>query len=211
MDGIHDLALFIGAGLLLNLTPGPDMLLVATRASTQGWRAGMWASLGIGLGCLLHVGLAALGLTAVLAASETAYTVLKLIGAAYLFWIGIQLLWPRQSAGVQPQVAPAKASSPFWQGVWTNALNPKVALFFLAFLPQFIDMSAPGHSLGLLLLGALFTLNGLLVNLGVALCGVALARRLSGAPKLGWLRAHLTRCVGVLFVGLGLRLALSNR
>src|ERR1700729_1434923 len=136
MFGTHDLWLFVISGLLLSVTPGPDTLYIVSRSSTQGWRAGAVAALSIGVGTLVHVAAAALGLSAILAASATAFTAVKVVGAAYLLYVGISLI---RSAGKQPastgaiSVRPASIRDIFVQGFLTNVLNPKVALFFLAF------------------------------------------------------------------------------
>lgn len=212
--GIHDLPLFIGAGLLLNLTPGVDLALIAARSTAQGFRAGAAAALGVGAGCMLHTLAAASGLSALLAASATAFTLLRWVGAAYLVWLGIQLLRtrtaPRDDADAAPDTAAAPAVSArraFAQGFLTNALNPKVALFFLAFVPQFIAVDAPDKALAFIVLGLLFDVNGTLVNVGLAWALATLRQRV-GAP--GWLGRWLRRGVGALFVALGLKLALGD-
>lgn len=207
---VHDLALFVGAALLLNLTPGPDMLFVAGTGAARGRAAGLMAALGVGAGCLFHTLLAALGLSALLAASELAFNAVKWAGAAYLVWTGVQMLRARPAATAAE--APARRSgSPFWQGALTNALNPKVALFFLAFLPQFIDAGAPGQALALLMLGTFFNIGGTAVNLVVALVASGAAAGLAtrgGGSRMG---AWLQRAAGALFIGLGVKLALSSR
>ncbi|HEX6706503.1 MAG TPA: LysE family translocator [Albitalea sp.] len=204
---IHDLPLFVAAGLLLNLTPGPDMLFVAGSSAAHGRRAGVMAALGVGAGCGVHMVLAALGLSALLATSALAFEVVKWAGAAYLVWIGVGMLRrpARSSTEAGPVVvAPSRV---FWQGALTNALNPKVALFFLAFLPQFINAGAPGQTLGLLALGLLFDIGGTAVNVGVAwLAGSVRAGLSKGSAGL-WLR----RSAGALFVGLGVKLAIASR
>lgn len=203
---VHDLALFVGAALLLNLTPGPDMLFVAGTGAARGRAAGLMAALGVGAGCLFHTLLAALGLTALLAASELAFNAVKWAGAAYLVWTGVQMLRARPAAATAE--APARRSgSPFWQGALTNALNPKVALFFLAFLPQFIGPAVEHKALAFLLLGLLFNFNGLWVNVGWALAAAWLASRATTLQKgMHW----LDRIAGAMFVGFGLKLALSD-
>lgn len=206
---IHDLPLFMAAALLLNLTPGADMLFVAGTGAAQGRRAGILAALGVGVGCLLHMALATIGLSALLVTSAWAFELVKWVGAAYLVWLGIGLL---RRAG--PASAPAAASvAPrrvFWQGVLTNALNPKVALFFLAFLPQFIVPDAPGQAMAFLVLGALFDASGTAVNVGVALLASGMSRRWS-AQAGGRAGRWLQRAAGVMFVGLGVKLAISSR
>jgi threonine/homoserine/homoserine lactone efflux protein len=208
MTGVHDLWLFIVSGLLLNMTPGVDTLYIVGRGTTQGWRAGAVAALGIGAGCIAHTLAAALGLSAILAASAAAFMLVKWVGAAYLVYLGVTLLLTRsrRSAGIAPP--PATLYRVFAQGFLTNVLNPKVALFFLAFLPQFIDADAPHKALAFLLLGAIFNVNGTLWNLLVAWSASSLCRKLAtGDGVVTW----LNRALGGLFVALGVRLALSER
>ena len=211
--GIHDLALFASAALLVNLTPGPDMLFVVGSSAARGRRDGVFAALGIGLGCMLHIALAALGLSALLAASAAAFTVVKWIGAAYLVWTGLAMLRASSAPG-RIDVRTALPSSPMkvlWQGAATNALNPKVALFFLAFLPQFISPGSDGQALALVVLGFLFNAGGTVVNVGVALLAGAARERWAGSPGAGRLAAWLQRAAGALFVALGVKLAFSSR
>lgn len=212
---IHDLPLFLAAALLVNLTPGPDMLFVAGSSAAQGQRAGVMAALGVGAGCLLHVALAAVGLSALLAASATAFGVVKWVGAVYLVWVGITMLRAaaaraERASAMLPQGV-SRVSRVFWQGAWTNALNPKVALFFLAFLPQFIVPGAPHQALSFLTLGLVFTAGGVAVNLGVALLTDRLRAGLAGRGGSARVGSWLKRAAGVLFVGLGLKLALGSR
>src|SRR4051794_29798877 len=138
--GIHQLWLFILSGLLLNVTPGPDTAYIIGRSIQLGWRGGAAAALGISCGCLVHVFGAAIGLSALLMTSAAAFAVLKLAGAAYLLFTGVQMLLSRPGpvADVTVQQGAIPLRRVFWQGALTNALNPKVALFFLAFLPQFV-------------------------------------------------------------------------
>jgi threonine/homoserine/homoserine lactone efflux protein len=205
---VHDLALFAGAALLLNLTPGADMLFVAGTGAARGRRAGVLAALGVGAGCALHTVLAAVGLSALIAASELAFNLVRWAGAAYLVWLGIGLLRPRRGAAGG---APAPSGNPFWQGALTNALNPKVALFFLAFLPQFIEAGAPGQAWALVVLGTLFNAGGTAVNLVVALLASRVAQGLAARGPARGLGLWLQRACGALFVGLGLKLALGSR
>jgi len=217
MFGIHDLTLFVLSGLLLNITPGPDMLYIIGRGSAHGPRAGLVAALGVGAGCMVHVSAASLGLSVILAASATAFSVVKLAGAAYLVWVGICLL--RTRANGREEGAPAETvrragngcagtRAIFLQGFLTNALNPKVALFFLAFLPQFIDPASPQKSWAFLLLGLIFTLNGTIWNLFVGWSSARIAGRMSRG---GALSAWFNRGVGAVFLYLGCRLALAER
>lgn len=201
------------AALLVNLTPGPDMLFVIGNSAANGRRAGVMAALGIGAGCVLHTLLAAVGLSALLAASALAFEVVKWIGAAYLVWVGIGMMRSR----ARGPVATAQAVTPgrvFWQGALTNALNPKVALFFLAFLPQFISPGESGQSgqvMAFLVLGTIFNVGGTLINVVMALAAGAVREQLSQSAGAGRIGAWLKRAVGAVFVGLGVKLALSSR
>ena len=208
MLGTHDLLLFIASGLLLNITPGADSLYIVTRSATQGRRAGVAAALGISLGCCVHILAAALGISALLAASASAFTFIKLLGAAYLVYVGVSLLRHRPQAQVQAGDTLARSpwKSIFIQGFLTNALNPKVALFFLAFVPQFIDPNAPNKALAFIFLGAIFNFNGTLWCLFLAWSAAHLKSLGAGRRASQW----LGRGVGALFVALGLRLALSK-
>lgn len=203
--GVNDLPLFIAAGLLLNVTPGADLALIGAHSAAHGFRNGAAAALGVGAGCFVHVAAAALGLSALIAGSATAFTLLRWAGAAYLVWLGIGLL--RGSAGAAPQAAAETGVAlrrSFAQGFLTNALNPKVALFFLAFLPQFIDARAPHKALAFLALGAVFAFNGTLVNVAFAALVARLRSALGARAAIGrW----LGRGVGALFIALGVRLA----
>jgi threonine/homoserine/homoserine lactone efflux protein len=207
--GTHDLWLFVLSGLLLNITPGPDTLYIVGRSSTLGVRAGAVAALGIGAGVLVHICAAALGLSALLAASATAFAVVKIVGAAYLVYVGISLLRTKGSDPSSPAVTlrPARLRSVFFQGFLTNVLNPKVALFFLAFLPQFVMADAPSKPVTFLFLGAIFDFNGTLWNLLVAWSTARISSRFAGGDRF---KIWFNRCVGSLFVFVGLRLALAH-
>lgn len=210
MLGTHDLMLFVISGLLLNVTPGPDTLYIVGRSSTQGLRAGAIAALGIGTGILVHITAAALGLSAILAASASAFIIVKIAGAAYLVYVGVSLIRsPAHPAGSAAAVefAPATLRTVFLQGFLTNVLNPKVALFFLAFLPQFVQSDAPSKPLAFLFLGAIFNLNGTLWNLFVAWSS---ARIGGGFRRNAAVARWFTRCVGAMFIYLGIRLALHR-
>jgi RhtB (resistance to homoserine/threonine) family protein len=210
MFGIHDLTLFIVSGLLLNIAPGPDSLLIMARSATQGWRAGSAAALGIGAGTCIHVLAAALGLSALLAASSWAFTLVKWIGAAYLVWIGLAMLLGRSRPAAPPLAPPAALPYRriFVQGFLTNVLNPKVALFFLAFVPQFIAPDAPHKALAFIVLGTIFNINGMLWCHFLAVFTAQASRRLTiGAAAARW----LNRGIGALFLSFGLRLALAER
>jgi threonine/homoserine/homoserine lactone efflux protein len=165
------------------------------------------AALGIGAGCCVHILAAALGLSAILAASSTAFTVVKYVGAAYLIYVGWSMLRSRPSQAAAVEAIPAAPlRSIFAQGFLTNVLNPKVALFFLAFVPQFIDPAAPHKALAFLVLGAIFNFNGTLWCLFLAW----LSARVGALGMSRRLGAWLNRAVGAVFVFLGVRLALSK-
>jgi len=212
--GIHDLPLFVLAGLLLNITPGPDMMYIIGRSTGQGWKAGAAATFGVSAGCSVHITAAALGISALLTASTTAFTILKVVGAVYLIYVGISMIRKTGDRSLVPNER-TKGSVPnvlafgtrdlspvFWQGFLTNALNPKVALFFLAFLPQFIDLDAPMKPLAFLVLGAIFTFTATWWNLFVAWS----AARMSAAIDNRWV-SWGERAIGAFFVALGVKLA----
>ena len=196
----QSLALFVVAGLALNLTPGPDMLYVAARGASEGRVAGIASALGIGAGTLVHIALVAAGLAALLSAVPVAYLAIRLGGAGYLVFLGVRALRARAPAAATP-LAPASLGAIFRQGVITNVLNPKVALFFLAFLPQFVDPAGGSTALQVVVLGLLFDTTGTLVNLAVALASSHAANKLRGPSMI------LQRVTGGIFVALGLRLA----
>ena len=215
--GIDNLGIFIAAGLLLNLTPGPDVLYIVGNGLRGGWRGGVVAALGITAGCFVHIAAATVGLSALIAASATAFTVLKWIGAAYLVYMGASMLLARARGGAPQAVASAgpltdavgvvKLRKVFLQGFWTNALNPKVALFFLAFLPQFIHPDAQHKTWTFLLLGLVFNVNALPVNLAYGLGAAWLSGRMKSVQHgMAWLE----RGAGALFMYFGIRLALSE-
>jgi threonine/homoserine/homoserine lactone efflux protein len=213
MSGIDHLLLFAAAGILLNLTPGPDVLYIVTHALRSGARAGIVAACGITAGCFVHIAAAALGVSALMAASATAFTVLKWAGAAYLVWVGAGMLLARRPEGLVLDPAGAAAQGApgmkrvFLQGFWTNVLNPKVALFFLAFLPQFISPGVESKTLAFLFLGLVFNFNGLWVNIAWALAAAWLAGRVGAVQRgMHWLE----RAAGAMFIGFGLKLALTD-
>lgn len=208
MFGTENLPLFIISGLLLNITPGADILYILGRSGTQGFRGGSIAALGIGAGCLVHIVAATIGISALIAASATAFTTIKYIGAAYLVYLGVSMLRnSNKTVGDVESLPETKLGTIFWQGFLTNALNPKVALFFLAFLPQFIAPDAENKSLAMLFLGIVFDFNGTIWNLFVAWAASGLAsqvRRTTAVTK--WLK----RSIGGLFLYFAAKLAVSH-
>lgn len=208
MFGTTDLALFVVSGLLLNISPGPDTLYILGRTASQGWRGGAVAALGIGAGLIIHTFAAALGLSAILAASATAFDIVKWVGAAYLVYLGFLLFFTRPANLRQSPVLPAaKLRTVFFQGLLTNVLNPKVALFFLAFLPQFIEPGTADKTVAFLFLGLIFNFNGTLWNLFVAWSAARVSNRLRDS---GRFTLWLNRTIGALLVYLGVRLAASH-
>jgi threonine/homoserine/homoserine lactone efflux protein len=222
MTGVHDLALFVAAGLLLNVTPGPDMAYIAARSAAGGVRDGVAATLGITAGCVVHTLAAAFGLAALLATSSAAFALVKWCGAAYLLYIGARLLAGAAKSGSEPAIVAARPRAPvrekvdpvpesartFREALIINVFNPKVALFFLAFLPQFISADAPAKALSFVLLGCLFSFNSLFVNLPVAWLASRASRGLRASARLSrWLAG----AAGALFVALAARLATLER
>lgn len=212
MFGIHDLALFIFSGFLLNLTPGPDSILVVSKSAKHGIKAGSVAVFGICIGCFVHVFAAALGLSAILASSATAFTIVKLCGAAYLMYIGAQALMTKlkTTESTEHSVTEDQFSyrSTFLQGFLSNALNPKVALFFLAFVPQFIDHDAPNKAMSFILLGSVFIFNSLIYCHLLALFTVLASQRI----KAGYtFKRIMNRGIGAMFIAFGLKLALTSQ
>lgn len=207
MPDSHSLILFLAAGLALNFTPGPDMLYVAARGASEGRAAGIVSAVGIGAGTLVHIALVALGLAALLIAMPVAYLALRIAGAAYLIYLGVRA-FRSQGALAPPRLKSAPLLGVFRQGVLTNIFNPKVALFFLAFLPQFVDQSRGNPTLQVIVLGLLFDTTGTLVNLAVALGSSGAGARLRANGRANKVLHKLT---GVLFIGIGIRLALSHR
>ena len=211
MLGTHDLLLFAATVFVLNATPGVDMALTVGATLRAGWRQGVAVVLGINLGCVFHTFAAAFGLAALLAASAEAFTIVKLVGAAYLLYVawGMAKAGLARSAPAQGPTAavPASFGRGVWQGFLTNALNPKVALFYLALLPQFIDADAPQKTLAFVFLGLWFVVQGGLFSLALVLLA-ALARHLPARPGVG--RALNLGGAG-LFTFLAVRLALVER
>jgi threonine/homoserine/homoserine lactone efflux protein len=205
-DAAH-LGLFVIAALVLLLTPGPAVLYIVTRSVDQGRRAGLVSVLGVHAGTLVHVGAAAAGLSAVLAASATAFSVVKYLGAAYLVYLGIRQLVSRGGESANAAPAAPRLRRAFVDGFVVNVLNPKTALFFLAFLPQFVTVSRGAVAAQILGLGLVFCALGLMTDGLYALTAGSVAH---------WLRARrgvaLTRrwIPGTMYIGLGLATALSG-
>jgi threonine/homoserine/homoserine lactone efflux protein len=202
-------ATFVTAAVLLNLSPGPDMAFILGQTAKRGVQSGFSAMFGIWTGAFIHVIFAALGLSAILATSAVAFSAVKWIGAAYLIWLGIQALRSKgTNMSVNSQLSPKGLMKIFKQGVLVAVLNPKVAIFFLAFLPQFVEAGAGPVSAQLFLHGSLIIVVAALVEPPLILIGGKLTGYLSNNKQVSqW----MDRGLGALFVGLGIKLATSDR
>jgi len=208
MHGIHDYGLFVAACILLNVTPGQDTFYILGRSVAQGRRIGVASALGVSAGTVVHTLAAALGLSALLASSATAYLVVKIAGALYLVYLGVRAIVA--SAGPAPLTAPADTTAwpAFRQGLVTNVLNPKVALFFLAFLPQFVTPASDERLAAFLLLGLTFVATGTVWVLVLAMVAATAGARFARHAAL---QRWLPRAMGALFVYLGVRLLADER
>jgi threonine/homoserine/homoserine lactone efflux protein len=205
MDGITNLWAFMAAGLLLNLTPGPDTFYILGRSTAQGSRVGLLSALGIGLGSLGHTLLAAFGLSALLATSAMAFLAVKLLGAGYLLWLGVKMLRrPGSSVAATGELAVARPGRILREAFLTNLFNPKVALFFLAFLPQFVKPGATAVSF--VILGLTFVATGLLWCALLAL----LSARLGDWLRRKGVAQRLDQLCGGLFILLGINLLFAR-
>ena len=205
---LHTLIAFVSASLLLAISPGPDNLFVLMQSAARGWKAGVVVTLGLCTGLIVHTAAVAFGVAILIRESAVAFTVLKLAGAAYLLW----LAWGAWRAG-PAQIGVSGVQSPslrrmYLRGIAMNVSNPKVAIFFLAFLPQFVSPDAGPVAPQIFILGALFGLSSLTVFCGVALAAGAIRRRLIGSARA---QSMLNRLAATVFAGLALRLVLSSR
>lgn len=211
---------FLLAAFLLNISPGPDMAYIVGQTAVHGRKIGLFSSVGVVSGAFVHVVAAALGLSAILATSAFAFAIVKWVGVAYLVWLGINAL--RRSFARPPAIDCADADphhdrpvarnitafQAWRQGVMIDVLNPKVAIFFMAFLPQFVDPALGHNAAQFLVLGSLVNLIGLLVETVIVLMVAATAMRMTGHSVLGnWLH----RALGAMFIGLGVRLAITEQ
>lgn len=213
---------FLIAAFLLNISPGPDMAYIVGQTAVHGRKIGLFSTFGVVSGAFVHVIAAALGLSAILATSALAFAIVKWVGVAYLVWLGIGALrssFGRRSNDVADEGAseirisksPITALQAWRQGVMIDVLNPKVAIFFMAFLPQFVD-PAQGHgAVQFLVLGSLVNLIGLIVESTIVLMVAAAAVRIKGHHAVGAIGTWLQRALGAMFIALGARLALSQQ
>jgi threonine/homoserine/homoserine lactone efflux protein len=198
---------FLVAAFMLNIAPGPDMLYVIGRSVGQGRKAGIVSSLGVFVGCWVHILAAAFGIAALLRSSPVAFNVVRYAGAGYLLYLGARMIAQKTDLA-RPELEPENLMSIFRQGVITNVLNPKVAMFFLAFLPQFVDARRGSVAWQILLLGLIFNVGGTQVNLAVACAGGTLGELLRRNQRIARMQRWFT---GLIFIGLGLRLAWQRR
>lgn len=206
--GITDLYLFIIAGLLLNITPGADMLYILNNTFSKDFKAGFIAALGIGAGCFVHVFFASAGLSALLHSSPTAFMMVKYIGVIYLIYLGFSMLINRsKNKSINMEKKPKSTKKVFWQGFFINVLNPKVALFFITFLPQFIDVNSEHKVLAPLVLGVIFIVIGTIVNILIAYFALRLSSNISVTR---YISSVVKKLVGFLFIGFGIKLALEK-
>ena len=202
-----DIALFIVASALLTIAPGPDIVYVLARGIGQGVKAGIAAALGFATGCIFHTALAALGVAALIRSSETAFNLVRYAGAAYLVWIGIQALRHRGSFSLDADDERGTLAAIYRQSVIGNMLNPKVTLFFLAFLPQFVNPHGAGVGLQMLLLGAIFMLQTVVIFGAVAVFSGMIGDTMRRKPALA---RHLNTFAGITFIALGIRVAFAD-
>lgn len=199
---------FVAAALVVLLIPGPGVLYVVARSISQGQRAGLASALGLSAGALVHVAAATAGLSAIVLASATAFGVVKALGAGYLIYLGISTLLARR-ATIGPQISgPVSTSRLFTDGVIVTVFNPKVAVFFLAFLPQFVDSSGASVPRQILLLGIIYATLALVTDSAYALLAGSLRRWLGGRVMQGPLPRYTS---GGLYLGLGVSAALTGR
>ena len=208
MFGIHDFGIFLATGILVNLTPGQDTFYILGRSISQGRSAGVASVFGISSGSLVHTIAAALGFSAVLAASASAFLALKLFGAAYLVYLGARMLFSRASpAFISSSFESSSVYAIYRQGLFTNVLNPKVALFFLAFMPQFIAADSPNKFMAFVTLGLCFVTTGTIWCFCLASFASLFGDRLRGSTRFADI---LNRTAGALFIFLGVRLAATK-
>ena len=200
--------LFVGVSWALILAPGPDMLYVITRGVTQGRKAGMLSALGVICGILVHTTAAAFGLTLILQTSALAFLIVKYLGAIYLIYLGIKSWRDKSTFNLQTEASRVSFSRVFWQGVLSNVLNPKIAIFFLAFLPQFVDKGSSQVTLQMVSLGLTFACFGLCFLLVVGYSSGTIGSWLIHRPHYA---QFLQRVAGGILIGLGVRLALTER
>lgn len=211
MHGITHFSTFLLAGILLNLTPGADTMYILGRSLSNGRSAGILSALGISTGTLIHCLMAVMGLSVILAKSAFAFSTVKYLGAAYLVFLGVKALLSKNRP-IQKQTIPSEQAGLsrriYLSGIFTNLLNPKVALFFLAFLPQFVLPEYQHQALPFLLLGLTFVSTGTIWCLVLAFFAATLSGQLRTRPAI---KPVIDKLTGILFISLGIRLAFTRR
>jgi len=207
MMGIQHYETFLLAAILLNITPGNDTIYILSRTIAQGRKAGIMSVLGIGTGSLVHTFFAAIGLSVIIAQSPVLFNIIKYAGAAYLFYIGVSMILSKSPVINLITPKNEKYHKIYLQAVLTNVLNPKVALFFISFLPQFIDPTYSNHYLSFIILGLSFTITGTLWCLLLALFASVISGALIKNNKTG---SYLTKACGFILIGLGVKVALAK-
>jgi threonine/homoserine/homoserine lactone efflux protein len=207
MPPVSSLMVFSAAALALLLVPGPSVFYIVTRSVDQGRVAGLVSVLGIHTGTLVHLAAAVVGLSAIIVASSIAFTTIKYIGAAYLIYIGIRRLLSKDESEVRAQSTSRSLARVYWQGFLVNLLNPKTALFFLAFLPQFVERGGEPVALQTTILGLLFIGIGMLSDSTYALVASGARSRILASPAVARRREAIT---GTIYIGLGVTAALAG-
>ncbi len=209
MFGITDLYLFIIAGLLLNITPGVDMLYILNNTFQKGFKTGIVAALGISVGCLFHVFLVVIGLSVILETSIVVFTIIKYFGVVYLIYLGIVMIRKaKDKIELDNPILKSKSlKKVFINGTLINILNPKIAVFFITFLPQFINVDAHNKSMGLIILGLTFIFFGTLVNIIISYISLEITSKFTYSDLFTLI---LKRVVGILFIIFGLILAMES-
>lgn len=210
MTGIIHFETFLIAGILLNLTPGNDTIFILSRSIAQGRKAGIMSVLGIATGSLVHTTLAAFGLSVIIAKSIVVFNIIKYAGAAYLVYIGYKMLTDRSQLNTETVIGVDKANLKriYRDAVITNVLNPKVALFFIAFLPQFIDPAFKNTILPFMLLGISFTITGAIWCLILAGFASIISQKLKSNKKLS---GYINKTCGTVLIVLGIKVAFTGR
>ena len=203
-----DIALFLVASALLTIAPGPDIVYVLARGITQGRKAGFAAALGFATGVIFHTALAALGIAALIRSSELAFTLVRYAGAAYLIYIGVRAVMSKSAFALETCNDKRALRTIYMQSVVGNVLNPKVTLFFLSFLPQFVNAAAGHLETQMLLLGVIFMVQTVVIFGAVALFSGFIGDWLKRKPAIG---GRLNLIAGLTFIGLGIRVALPDR
>ena len=209
MFGIVQFPLFVLAVIALNATPGPDIAYVAGQSMVHGRRAGILSASGVALGGCLHTICCAIGLTALLATSPSAFTAIKWLGGLYLIYLGVRTLFSKITTDeLRPEIPLLSNRTLLFRGFLTNASNPKVLLFYVAFFPQFVTPDSADKTAAFLVLGAVFVVLGFINDVAVAWLAAKAAGAVSGRPQI---RKWIDRVIGTTFIGMGVRLALTHK